>query len=356
MDKLTLYLGKTLLTTILLSMLLIVGLEFIFALVNELRYIGTGSYTTLQAVSYILLSIPSRIAQMFPMSALVGTLLGLGLLASRSELIIMRAAGLSLSDIMAAISKLAIVLIVSIWVLGEGLAPMLDKSAHVQKAIALSSGQALRTMHGIWLRDGNNFIHIETLDSPKEMAGITCYEFDADLTLVKASFAKKAYYRDKQWVFSDVKESVFMEDKVIVNNIAEQKWVSHIEPEILDVVGVKDLDELSLTGLWQTIQYRKINQLDVRPYELAFWQKLLRPLATLVMMFLAIPFVFGPLREATMGLRMLVGVLVGFVFYTISELFGPLTLVYSLPPFVGALLPSLIFSLFGLWLLRHIHR
>lgn len=352
MNKLSWYVAKTLLGMILISITLLVGLEFLFSFVAEVRHVGTGDYNTTKAVCFILLGLPSHIAELFPMAALLGTLLGLGLLASRSELIVMRAAGLSKGDIILAVCKLAIWLIIFIWFLGEMVAPSLDKFAAEQKTVALSSGQALKTKHGAWIRDGDHFIHIQRIDANGHLEGITRYELNSQMELQKASFARYADYEKDHWILHDIKETLFEKDKTSRNHIAVQNWESHIDPNVLGLMGVKDLDDLSLTGLWQTIRYRKANALDAKPYQLAFWQKISRPLATLVMMFLAIPFIFGPLRSATMGLRMLVGVLVGFAFYTFNQLFGPLTLVYQIPPILGALLPTAFFLGFGLFLLK----
>lgn len=354
MNKITIYIGKTVLTMISLTILLFVGLDLIFSWVNELRYVGTGNYTIGQAAWFILLSLPESIAAIFPMAGLVGTLLGLGVLASRSELIVMRSAGLSIKDIIIAVLKVALFLVVIAWLLGECAAPALGKFAHRYKAIALSGGQALRTVHGTWMREGEEFIHIQSMSNSYHLLGITRYQFDKNMVLQKTSFAREAKYEDNQWTMYDIKETRFEEAGTIKNSLSSQTWLSHIEPNMINVLNVKDMDELSLQGLWKTMRYRQENALDAKPYELAFWQKIVRPFATLVMMFLAIPFIFGPLRSSTMGLRMLVGIFVGFGFYTINQLFGPLTLVYALPSILGAWLPLFVFFGAGLFLLRRI--
>lgn len=355
MNKVTLYIAKTISIAILLTMLLFVGLEFIFSLVNEIRHVGTGSYHTESALMFILLSTPQHIAEIFPMASLVGSLIGLGLLASRSELIVMQAAGFGLQDIIIAVLKLAAVLAACIWLLGEWVAPFTDKMAHQQKALALSSGQALGTLHGTWLRDGNDFVHIQRMVGTGHLEGITRYEFDDNMKMKKASFARFADYSLDHWELHDIQETLFEPKSISKKHSEKLNWKSAIQPSILSIVGVKDLDGLSLTGLWQTLRYRHANHLDTKPFELALWQKLVRPFATLVMMFIAIPFIFGPLRSATMGLRMLVGVLAGFTFFTFNQLFGPLTLVYHLPPVIGAWLPTLLFLGVGLGILKRTH-
>ena len=167
-----------------------------------------------------------------------------------------------------------------------------------------------------------------------------------------ASYAQYGDYQGDHWVLYNIQETHFSPENVTSQNIAAARWDSVIDPNIVRVVGQKYLEKLSLVGLWQTISYRQKNSLHAGPYQLAFWQKCVQPFATLVMMFLAIPFVFGPLRSSTMGLRLMVGILIGFLFHTLNDLFGPLTLVYQVPPILGALLPTLLFFAVGVVLMR----
>ena len=355
MNQITRYLAKTILVTTLLAMLLWVGLEFIFSFVSEIRHVGTGNYGAWEAVLFIILSMPTQIANLFPMSALIGALLGLGILASRSELIIMRVSGMSVGDILRAVLKLAFAFALLVCVMGEWVGPYTDRIAHNQKALALSGGKALRTSHGIWLKDDEDFVHIQAIEEPGRLEGVSRYIFDGQQDLKIASYAHHALFDKDHWVLYNVRQTIFYPDHTDSQKMATQQWVSHIDPKILSLVEVKDLNELSLQGLWSTIQYRQANGLDAGHYQLAFWQKLMRPFAVMIMMFLAIPCIFGPLRSATMGLRILAGVMLGFVFYTFDQLFGPLMLVYHLPPILGACLPSLLFLGAGLLLLKRVH-
>lgn len=352
MNKLTLYLGKTVLISIVLTLLFFVGLEFIFSLVNEVRLVGTGDYSLGKVLAFIILSLPQSLAVLFPMAALLGTLMGLGLLAGRSELVVIRAAGWSIGNVVFAISKLALLLALIVMFVQEKVVPVTDKWARQQKAWAMSSGQTLNTGFGTWMRDGKDFIYIKTIESNNHLEGITIYRFDGNMRLLKMQEANYADYDKGQYILHNIKETLFKEDRVLENKIQSQVWQSHINPEILQVAGVKDLEDLTLAELKQTIEYRQANALNYKGYQLMFWQKLLRPLAILVMMFVAIPFLFGPLRETSMGLRLLAGVLIGFVFYLFNQLFGPLTQVYPIHPFIGAILPTLLFFGFGVYLCK----
>lgn len=354
MRLLSFYVAKTTLVSLSIALVLFVGIELIFGLVNELRFVGKGDYTLGQAFTFLLLSMPQNIYQIFPMAALVGSLMGLGQLATRSELIVMQAAGLSPQVITLQLMKFALVLALLIWAFGEGVAPISEKVAQNLKATALSGGQTLRTPHGTWMRKGKQFIHIQEMHVGGHLEGITRYDFDDHMALIKASHASYADYINDQWVLYDIKETLIYSDHTKENYVTQEYWKDGIDPNVLQVVGVKYLDELSLIGLLKTIQYRKNNGLDTKPYQLALWQKIVQPFAVLVMIFLGAPAVFGPLRNATMGFKLLIGMLIGFGFYIFNELFGPLTLVYQLPPIIGAILPTLIFLGLGLVMLRRV--
>lgn len=352
MKIITRYIWKTLLGTILLSLFLVFGIELIFSIVNEIRYVGKGDYTIWHMFMFNLLTMPQNIYQMFPMAVLVGTLMGLGILAGNSELVVIRSAGISTQKIIWSVLKLSLILAVFAWCLGEWVAPVTDKIAQNQKALVLSGGQTLKTDNGVWLRDDNKFINIQSVDVGGHLQGIIFYEFDDDFSLIRASKAQYADYITDHWVLYDVEETSFLGEALETKYYSQLDWHSKVEPNILRIVGTKYLDELSMVGLWQTMHYRKLNDLDYRPYQLALWQKMIQPLAIVIMMFLAVPFVFGPLRSSTQGFKLVIGMVIGFLFHTINDLFGPLTLVYQIHPIVGACLPIFLFLLFGLYAQR----
>ena len=92
---LDLYIGRTIIATSSLVLATFVGLSAIIKYVEQLRKVGEGTYDLVQALLYVLLSIPRDIEMFFRMAALLGALLGLGMLASHFELVVMQAAGFS---------------------------------------------------------------------------------------------------------------------------------------------------------------------------------------------------------------------------------------------------------------------
>ena len=92
---LDLYIGRTILTTVLMTVTVLMILSGMFRFIDQLRLVGRGDYDMLSAGLFTLFSVPGDLILFFPMAALIGGLVGLGMLASNSELVVMQAAGLS---------------------------------------------------------------------------------------------------------------------------------------------------------------------------------------------------------------------------------------------------------------------
>jgi lipopolysaccharide export system permease protein len=350
-DYLTLYLGKVLLSMIALTLLLILGVEWIFDLVNELKQVGTGDYYLPQAILFLLLNSPAKLYDFFPLCALIGSIMGLGILAGHGELTAMRAAGHSIGSIAIKIMKSAFVLTILVTLLGEYYIPTVQNTAQKQKAYALSQGQALQTKKGTWLRDGKDFVHIAKIEENK-LTGVTRYQFDEKMKLISTSFAKEADFAKNYWVLKNIEETKITDEQITSQKIASQDWYSHIQPSVIQIVGNKGSERLSFNELSQTIQYRGSSGLAVSQFKLMWWQKLTQPLATMLMVFLAIPFVFGPLRSSTLGLKMIAGISIGFVYFSFNKALGPIAIVYDWPAWLAVFTPLVIFSLLGAWVMK----
>ncbi|MCG6450900.1 LptF/LptG family permease, partial [Vibrio parahaemolyticus] len=139
-------------------------LSGIIKYVEQLRKVGDGTYDLMQALLFVVLSIPRDIEMFFPMAALLGALIGLGALAASSELVVMQAAGFSKLDIGLSVLKTAVPLMMIITLLGEWGAPQAQKAARDLRAFATSGGKILSVRTGVWARDINDFIFIGKID------------------------------------------------------------------------------------------------------------------------------------------------------------------------------------------------
>lgn len=350
MRRLDGYIASSVLLAILAVLGIIVGLGGLFAFIDELGDLGP-QYGSLQALFYVLMTLPRRLYEMLPMAALIGCLIGLGGLASSSELTIMRAAGVSLLRIVWAVMKPMLLVLLAGLLIGEFLAPWSEGHAQTYRATAQGGGSAQSARHGLWHRQGSEYIHINAVQSGGRLLGVTRYQFDDQRRLRQASFAQRARYQGDHWLLEGVQTTRLLDDRSEVQQQASERWAIQLDPQLLDTV-VLSPDALSISGLWRYSHYLAEQGLNNGTYWLAFWSKVLQPLVTAALVLMAISFIFGPLRSVTLGQRIFTGVLVGFSFRIAQDLLGPASLVFGFSPLLAVLVPALVCALAGIVLLR----
>lgn len=347
------YIAKTVLSAIGLVTLMLAGLQLFILFVGQLEDLGKMDYGILQASYFVLLQMPYQVYLFFPMASLLGCLIGLGVLANNSELVVMRAAGMSIGQITIAVLKAAIVLILVVTSLGETVVPMMSHHANDYKATALSGGQTLRTAQGIWLRYGNDFISVGVVLPDNVLQNINQFRFNDAHTLQIARQIREARFIEHAWVAYDVNQTEFFADHTKATTYKSLPWDVNVKPQILRISGTNP-DEMTLHQLNRYLREQKQTQQNTHNYRFAFLQRIVQPFTTMVMMILAIPFIFGPLRTSTMGSKLLVGATVGFGFHIINRFFGPFSSIFQWPPELAALGPTLIFAVLGIYLMSRV--
>ncbi len=342
MRILDLYIGRVIASTTFITLAVFISVSGIIKFVEQMRAIGRGDYDLAHAALYVLYYVPRDVEVFFPMSALIGGLIGIGMLASNSELIVMQAAGLSRLDIIKSVMKTAVLLIVVSMAIGEWLAPSGEAKARQIRAQAISGGSLIASKNGVWAKDGDYFVNIGEVLDKGQLKKIQVYGFNEELKIDSWLSAKSAIYQDKSWLLTDVEEFVLMDDVITTKNHEKKIWNSSLTPKKLGVVTVTP-ESLSLRGLIDYLDYLEANEQDPSRYELAFWRKIMQPLTVAVMLLVALSFIFGPLRSVSMGARIMMGVFTGILFFISNEVLGSLSLVYQLPPVLGAVMPSLFF-------------
>ena len=348
------YLGRVVILGSLLALLALVAIDLFFAFINEIQDLGRGSYGLRDVLVYLGLSVPERIHELFPMAALIGSLLGLGGLAASHELVAIRAAGVAVSRIVLAVMKAGLVLLVLAAGIGEWIAPATGQMAQQQRSLAQSQRITHYSPYGFWARDGDYFIRIREVRRDGSLGRIEVFELGTAGRLAAAHRAEAAVYADGRWQLQGVEGGRIGDRRLQLVRDVELNLASLLDPGLLGVVLVEP-EGLSARDLYRYIEYRQRNDLETQRYELAFWKRLVAPFTSLVMLFLAVPFVFGPLRERGAGQRLLVGVLVGLGYYLLSQTLSHTGQVYGLPPLLSALTPPLLFLGWGLIQLRRVN-
>lgn len=348
------YIAKTVLAAIGLVTLMLIGLQVFILLVNQMGDLGKADFGFWQASLYVLLQLPYQVYLFFPMASLLGCLIGLGMLASSSELVVMRASGMSIGQITLAVFKAAMLLIILVTLLGETLVPLLSGYANDKKMMAISGGQSLRTRQGLWLRQDLDFIHIGEVLSENRLQQVYQFSFDKNHRMLNSAFIREIRYENGQWQAYGIEQTRFNKDSTSLQNHDQKPWEVNLKPQILGLSRVEP-DEMSLYALHHFLGIQKNSHQNMQNYELSYWHRMIQPFTTMVMMLLAIPFIFGPLRSSTMGAKLLTGATAGFGFHIVNQFLGPVSFVFQWPAIGAAVFPTLLFALLGVYMMRKMH-
>lgn len=344
----------------LLVLLVLGGLDLVFSTVDELGD-SEGGYGTLAVLRYVLYTAPRHLYELLPATALIGALAGLGSLAAANELVGMQAAGYSRWQLTRAVMQPALLVMVAGLLLGEYVAPRLELQAEVDKSLARGQSIGL-SRFGHWQRDGRSFLHFNTVETSGVLHGLTLFAFDEQqrlslqLTAEQAMFAPvQATSGTPRWQLINVtrRDFTYNGDDVASNRqtLDELEWPLDLTPDLLQVVIV-DPDQLAISDLWRFANRFLQQGLDAAPYFLAFWKKALQPVNTAVLVLMAISFIFGPLRSASMGSRVFSAISLGLIVTILQRLLHNLGLVYHQPPLATVLFPMLLCLVAGLLLLQ----
>lgn len=343
------YIIRHVLSATLLVIAVMLGLVFLTTLLGEVQDVGRGDYTFMQAIIYVILRLPHNIYQFSPMLIMLGGIIGLGMLNTHHELLIIRSSGVSVYLILKAMLYSALLLIAIVMLLGEGIAPQLDHKAAMRKQNAKNNGHAVITASGVWLHEGNDFFHVDRVIGRKHLEGVTRYQFDNNHRLIATYHASTMDFQHGVWLLQDAEKTEFISQTGTQSSYRLQDtWSLILNPSLLSI-GIVEPEEISLVKLLSFSRHLSANGLQASQFQLAFWQRLLQPFAIILMLFLAVPFVLSAPRSPLLGLRILLGIIVGFVFYLCDAFLGQTSIIFQFPPFWAAVMPILLFAAIGYW-------
>jgi len=266
------HIGRHVVMGSLMALVILVAVDLVFAFGGEVNDIGEGDYDFLKSLFYTLLTAPRRAYDFMPMAAIVGSMVMLGGLASNSEFIAMRSAGISITQIALSISKAGLVLVGLALILGEGITPFSEPYAQQMRSFAQTQSTALKSENGIWARDGLSFVNILQLRPGGELRRLDIYEFDKDFRLLFKTHADRAVFQDDKWVLYNIEQVEIKPEAVHITNYKKANWGALLNPELLSVLAVKP-EQLPIWRLVTYIDYLEANDLETEPYELPSGRK-----------------------------------------------------------------------------------
>lgn len=353
MRKLDRYVGQSVFLAVCLVAFVLLGLDFAITFIEEVKKVNE-QYTAATLIQVLGLQIPGKLAEYLPVSSLIGTLIGLGALASTSEITVMRAAGIPLWRIGYSACKPVLALAIVGLLVAEYVSPIAEQKANLVDKLQVGVNNDFAITGGSWLKANGDYVYIDAADRDGNLYNITIYDRENDQLQAIRTAKRATQETDNLWTLHDISSSTFTESQVVISHDKTLEWQSSLKADFL-YLSTQKPDSLSLSQLYQYSSFLKEQGLNAGEYELAFWSKVFRPLSSLALVIVAISTIFGPLRSSTMGGRIFSGVLIGLAFQNTLYIMGRLSLVSSLPPLVGISLPILVCFVVGLYLLKRRH-
>ncbi len=348
------YLAATVIGGTLMALLVLGSLLAFVDFVSEIGEVGKGRYGIVDAILYVLLSLPNRLYELFPTAVLIGSLLSLGALAGHSELVVLRASGISVMRVARSVLQAGLVLVCFVALIGEIVVPVSERQAQTIRATALQQTISLGGQHGFWVRDGMRYMYVSRVYPDLHLGNIDIYEFNDKNEIQRITRAASASYMNNLWVLRNIQRTELTASGIISQSRLSENWPGLINPDLFNVVSVKPAN-MSALDLYRYSDYLRANQLDSSHYLLAFWIKIMTPISTLVMLLIALPFVFGSQRSGGAGNRLMLGLLLGIGFFLMNRTMNHFGQIYGFDPLFSAAFPVALVALAGLFAIRRVH-
>lgn len=325
-----------------LALIVLLAVGAFVQLVGQLGDVGTANYGLATAVSYVALRLPRLAFEVLPVAALLGSLLSLGNMAVHRELVVMRASGVSPFGLLSAVGLAGVALMILMTVLGESLAPSLGAYASEMRTQALVDEMDLANPRSAWLKQGDRIVHLQrSIGGDNEFGGgLVLFDLGEGQRVRRIARADSAGVTpDGRWVLSNYAETQFSAEGTRTRHERDSLESLDLNPDLVDL-SVVDENLLDTPALRRYIDYLRANGLDAEPYLVAYWTRLSNIVSVLLMTVLALPFVFGTLRSAGTGARLLVGLVIGLGYYVVVELLANGAQVFDIDPRVVAWAPG----------------
>ena len=331
------------------------GLTSLFSLlefVDQLHDVGKGNYRLIDALVYVLLTVPARLLQLMPAAMLFSCLFALGALATRGELTAMRAGGLSPGRIVGSVLKLAGYAVVALFLLAQFVIPPAQQLAQAERASKLSSSEAVRSGNSFWAAGDHQFLNVRRFDNGNIPSEIYLYEFAANGELLEFTQADHAeVHPDGTWLLEDVSIKRFSGTRIETDRLASVLWHSFLRPRQASVL-ILPADSMQPIELYQYVRDLERRHQPAARYAQELWAKIDIPLSMAAMILIGAPFVFGPLRSQGTGQRMMIGTMIGIVFSLVQQITTYLGQLLNLNPALTATVPSALLMALALYLFR----
>ena len=341
MNTLDRYLYRTVLVYACMALAVLISLGGLFLFISQQNDIGVGNYSAGDALLFTFLNLPEQAFELLPIAAMIGALMGLGHLASGSELVVTRASGVSVWRMAWPVGLAGLTMALAMYGIGEYVAPAMAQLAKREKTTSKLADISFAGSSSAWVKDGNLILRVQTGEVDQAFGGVSLFELDGN-RLLSVKHAERISVADPgHWRLHNVSTTRFRDDHIESEVVPEITMTSSVNPDFLGLAAT-DPELLTLRGLASYIDHLRRNNLGTAVYEIGFWSRIARLFAVIVVTLLALPFVFGPLRTTGAGARTVIGVLLGVVFFLITGMVEKGGQLFGLNPVIVGWLPTAV--------------
>ena len=326
-----------------IALALLLTLFSFLGLTEALEDVGRGAFTTSDAISVVLLSVPARIVDLLPVTTLLGSIVGLGIMANRNEITAVRAAGYSPWRMARGLAGIAAFIIVGAIVLQFLVIPFAEQRAQAFRSRTLD--QTALGPAAFWSRHGGHIIRIGEVRFGRIPQFIEIYELDDQSRIARLLTARYAdIVDDDTWTLHGVEERVIDGEQVLRRSLGHMLWRSFLSPDQVATL-IAPPQALSPLELHRFLAESEGSGVDTVAHQARFWRQVSLPLTLLGMTVLGLPLVAGSVRQRSGGFRAVLGGSIGIVFYLFERITGELAVILDISPAMTAFLPAIAVSL-----------
>ncbi|MFA9460815.1 LPS export ABC transporter permease LptG [Thiohalorhabdus methylotrophus] len=330
-----------------LMLFLLTGIYLLSETLNYSGKLGEGGFGFVELLFYLAMRVPGILVEMAPFGALLGTLVLLGELARHAELTALRAGGMSLPRVARPLLLGGLVVTALTFILNDSVAGQLSYIADRYLEQQVKGRQQGRWLPGggIWFQDGQWVVSATRVaSSGSELRGVRLFRRGESGMLREMVEAERMVYEGGGWRLRKVQG--ISTEELVPREERDLAVPFRIQPSVLADLG-KSPERMSFARLWDYVGKLKDQGQPVRGLAFSLWQKVTMPLACMIMVLVAAPFVTLNSRGGGRVGRLLAGIALGFAFHASNVLTGQLSTAGSLPPAAAAWLPILVFGTAG---------
>jgi lipopolysaccharide export system permease protein len=332
-----------------LAVLALLGLFYISSFIDLSDKLFKGTATGRMVLQYLWFATPEFLYYIIPMSILIATLVTIGALTKNSELIVMRACGVSLYRVAAPLLLIALVGSSVLFLLDERvLGYSKRRSDELQQIMRGRTPRTLDAQNQKWIIARNGSIYHYAFFDPRrnEMNGLSIFSFDQAFRLVRRTDVNRAVYAGgtdggSHWRAVNGWTREFAGEAVKYLP-ARELTVAMEEPAYFKSER-NDAERLSYTQLRAYIRDLKTAGFNAVPSTVQLYRKLAFPFVTIIMTLIAVPFaVTTGRRGALYGIG--IGIVLAIVYWITISIFGAIGGAGLVPPVLAAWTPNLLFG------------